>query len=306
MSDCCHVQIKKYIDGSVSGYLDPRGIRLGMSHKQVAPSCKEVDINPFLAGDDEYTPEFPYAKDLVDTPYLCTFEPWINPEDEARKKEENKIRANRRARGNVRDIACSSLWRYFVTLTISPDSGVDRYNYEDCIKCLKLILKNLRNRFPGIRYVFVPEQHEDGAWHFHGLIGGCNLTEMLSDSGHKTRKTHMTIYNFHCGWKWGFSNVSMVYKQGAVGRYISKYITKDMVVPDGKQHYFASNNIPRTKDIVERYVIDFDCPDVLEVIKSGIFTDGIIPDRVRQVYVPVLGRFVYYFEVFGSEDVLCD
>ena len=60
-------------------------------------------------------------------------------------------------------------WDWFVTLTFDPQK-VDRYNYSDCAKKLKNFIDVTRRKCPGLKYLFVPELHKDGAFHFHGLI----------------------------------------------------------------------------------------------------------------------------------------
>ena len=102
--------------------------------------------------------------------------------------------------------------------------------------------------------------------------------------------------------------LTIVQKQGAVGRYIGKYITKDMAVPKRKKRYLASNNVKRTADITVKKSIPcffYGDASVSEAIRCGFFTDGIVPDRVREVYVPVLDRTVYYYEIYGSEELVC-
>lgn len=310
MKSCWHIQERHYIDGAVKGYIDPYGV---VSNDPDLPdvkvACKTTSteiiktVNPFLAGDDEYTIFHPFSHDLTDNAYMDCLVPLYSEEECRHNDELNRQRASRRASQAVEDIARSGLWRYFLTLTFSANCGFDRYFYPDCLDALELFCKNLRRRFPGVRYIFVPEQHKDGAFHFHGLIGGCDLSAMLKDSGKKCN--HKPIYNLDAGWNYGFSTVSLVQKQGAVGRYISKYITKDMAVPKGKKRYLSSNNLKRSKDIVVKKRIDFVVSDMLDAIYCGMFTDGIVPDRVRKVYVPVLDRHVYYYEIYGSEGLIC-
>lgn len=312
MKNCWHVREKHYIDGSVQGYIDPKGVLMNdpegpqdVRERKPSRSDKVLVLNPFLAGDDEYTISHPFSNGN-ETAYMEYLTPMLSKEIEERRDEQNRKRATRRAVQTVEDISRSHVWRYFVTLTISPDSGLDRYSYEDVLTAVELFLKNLRRRFLGIRYIFVPEQHKDGAFHYHGLIGGCDMSAILTDSGKK--RNHKSIYNFSAGWSYGFSTVSIVQKQGAVGRYIGKYITKDMSVPKGKKRYLSSNNVKRTADITVKKRISCcfsDEASLCEAICSGFFTNGIVPDRIRPVYVAVLDRTVYYYEIYGSEEMIC-
>ena len=145
-----------------------------------------------------------------------------------------------RTKQKVYQYALANKWDLFVTMTFSPDM-VDRYDYEECSKVLSFWLKNLRKKYPDLYYVFVPEQHKDWAWHFHGLLGGIDGLE-LTDSGHKTKKGEV-IYNI-TSYKKGFTTATYVNDMDAVSYYLTKYITKDLCLQTkGKKRYWVSRNI---------------------------------------------------------------
>ena len=78
-----------------------------------------------------------------------------------------KVSYNRSV-ANVSDLIHANKWDYFFTLTLDPKK-VDRYNYDDCCKYIKRFTDILRHKYSSL-YILVPEQHRDGAWHFHGLL----------------------------------------------------------------------------------------------------------------------------------------
>lgn len=153
-------------------------------------------------------------------------------------------KARKRARGEVYDIAKSNEWDWFVTLTLSPER-VNRWDYEACCVELVKFTRLLRDR--GNQYVIVPEQHENGAWHFHGLvIGDLKLIpatsywtgELLFD------KQGRQVYNIK-NYKYGLNTATAVGHSGKAAHYLAKYMLKDMKIPKGKKRYWASKDLKR-------------------------------------------------------------
>lgn len=77
-----------------------------------------------------------------------------------------------RTKSRVIELALCNPWEYFVTLTLSPE----KYNRNDLPtfkKHLSKFLNNLRFRYSwDIKYLLIPEQHKDGAWHYARLVYG--------------------------------------------------------------------------------------------------------------------------------------
>ncbi|CAJ0600683.1 unnamed protein product [Cylicocyclus nassatus] len=156
--------------------------------------------------------------------------------DLARSKENSVLRSKQ----SIFTFARAAQWEYFITLTFSPDA-VDRYDYDVCLNKVRQWLNNQRKRYaPDLQYLFVPERHKDGAWHFHGLVAQCGAIK-FSDSGHKDGKN--IIYNLG-GWKYGFSTVTAVRDYHRCARYIGKYVTKELECIDlGRHRYIRSLNL---------------------------------------------------------------
>lgn len=155
------------------------------------------------------------------------------------QRADNIRRAQRRARAAAFDIAVSSDFDLFVTLTLDQNK-CDRYNAPEILRHLRYWLDNNVRRH-GLRYLLVPEYHKDGAIHFHALFNDClplvdsgtveyhgrprrptsdaDRQRMIDDGGH-------VVYNLPA-WGWGFTTAIKLYGNlDAAAGYVVKYITK--------------------------------------------------------------------------------
>lgn len=157
---------------------------------------------------------------------------------ESGKKSEGEDmkRSMRRARANVRRLALANDFQLFVTLTLDQ-TKVDRYDPAAIMKIANRWLDNMVRR-NNLRYILVPERHQDGAFHFHGFFSGDILAEK---SGHFDKGGH-EIYNLP-QWPLGFTTAIEIYGdyQSAVG-YVCKYIGKqEGERPMGRWYYSGGN-----------------------------------------------------------------
>lgn len=144
-----------------------------------------------------------------------------------------------RSKSKVLQLASNNNWDYFVTLTFDK-CKIDRYNLKEIKKVLLKFFDNYRQRKSAdFRYLLVPEQHKDGAFHFHGLFYGvqdCDL--FVNEFGYMD---FMPYKN-----KFGFCSLSAVKDLYKCANYVTKYISKDMFnsVPDPHTHlYFCSRGL---------------------------------------------------------------
>lgn len=162
-----------------------------------------------------------------------------------RKKEHSLYSSLNRTRSALYMYARQCNWEYFITLTYSPDKIESRYDFSLCMKKAHKWIDNCKQRkAKDLLYLLVPEQHEDGAWHLHGLLANTTgLTFVDSGKKHKGQ----IVYNL-VDWTLGFSTATKVTDTYKVSAYITKYITKDLCsVISGKQRYFVSKTIPKPK-----------------------------------------------------------
>ena len=162
-----------------------------------------------------------------------------------------------RAKNMIYDYARSNDFDYFVTLTFNPDV-VNSFDYSECGKRLSDWLANVRRRYaPDLKYLFVPELHKSGRYHFHGLIGNIGSLR-LEDSGHYTIDGN-TIYNLG-NYKLGFTTATKITDKYRTATYIGKYITKELSGHiKGKKHYWVSTNL----SLPEEQILTVD--DLLEM-----------------------------------------
>jgi hypothetical protein len=138
----------------------------------------------------------------------------------------------RRARAKLRRLALANGFEYFVTLTLDP-AKIDRYDGAAVTKALNRWTDNMVRRH-GLRYILVPEMHQDGAFHFHGFMAGPGLR--AEDSG--IEWGGRPVYNLP-QWSYGFTTAQRLYGDyhAAVG-YCCKYIGKQAAQrPLGRWYY---------------------------------------------------------------------
>lgn len=99
---------------------------------------------------------------------VCTF-PTLQKKHSPKLKSEAKASSSAvsRARAKIRKYVECGNFTHFVTFTFS-DRNIDRTDKE---ACRRFITNFLTREYPDSPYLLVPEEHEDGAIHFHGFIG---------------------------------------------------------------------------------------------------------------------------------------
>ena len=160
---------------------------------------------------------------------------------------ENMKRASSRAKQHIYDIVSCNEWNYFVTFTFNKNK-VDRYNLKECAKLLTKYLNNLKQRKEkNLKYIVIPEEHKDGAYHFHGLM--CTKQkEIFTDSGKKDINGRI-IYNI-LSFKYGYTTAIECDNSPALAQYLCKYITKqteERSLDKGMRRYYVSRNCDKPK-----------------------------------------------------------
>lgn len=169
--------------------------------------------------------------------------------------ERGEVLNAKRARKEVYDLARSNAFDWFVTLTMSPER-VDRFDYESCVTELMKFTDVLRKA--GCQWIIVPEEHEKGGWHFHGLIKGelklkratnYHTGEPLSD------KNGRPIYNI-LNYKFGLNTATQIGSPERSSSYLAKYMTKEMRIPKGKKRYWASKSLKRPEVEYDNFSVE--------------------------------------------------
>lgn len=185
-----------------------------------------------------------------------------------------------RSVNKIYHLSRSNVWDWFVTLTFNP-SKVDSFDYGECTKNLHDYFHALRKKAPGLKYILVPELHQSGRYHFHGLLAACDGMEFV-DSGH-TCRDGSPIYNIP-GYKLGFTTATRVKDNERVTKYLSKYITKDLCAASfGKKRYWASRNLNQCEE--ETMLLEYtDLSKLQEVLNTGSSYHKTVGDDLKTTY----------------------
>lgn len=182
-------------------------------------------------------------------PFTNTWVKEVNSFDDLEKEHKQNLFASyNRTKKKVYEYARCELWDWFVTLTLDK-VNVDRYDYAACSKKVRTWLNNVKKRVAfDLKYLVVPEQHKDGAWHFHAFFCFADGLKFVY-SGVKDKKGK-AIFNIS-DYKLGFSTATRVVDIHRASKYIGKYITKTLCdFTYGKQRYFVSKSISKPDSFI--------------------------------------------------------
>lgn len=219
--------------------------------------------------------------------------------DDVKKERSERVSLNR-TKQSIYELAYNNKWDWFITFTFSD--SVDRYLYDICTKRVRIWLNNLQKRkCPNLKYLIVPEQHKDGAWHIHGLLANCDGLEFV-DSGRvsigrkayiRTDKNsdHLWIYNIP-SWQYGFSTATAVQDNAKTCSYMCKYITKELCTGlKNKRRYFASKNCKKV--VKENYNW---ATDDIENMINDFYAQGLV-DYDKTQKIECAGQIVRYVTI---------
>ncbi|MDD4152068.1 MAG: hypothetical protein PHR68_05620 [Candidatus Gracilibacteria bacterium] len=140
-------------------------------------------------------------------------------------------------------------WEYFVTFTFDKQK-INRGDYNAISHVMRKWRDNVQHQNPNLKALIVPEPHDDGKIHFHGLIANAPNLKLKEARNIKTNrliyKNGSKIYNIS-NFKYGFTECSQIKNQTAVSVYISKYMTKNLIDLDFKKRYWATTNLERPR-----------------------------------------------------------
>ena len=180
----------------------------------------------------------------------------------AKEKEQRLSQSVSRTKSTIFELAFCNEFSHFCTFTQNIEKVGDRYNLAKFRKELAQFVRNQnRGREQKIKYLFVPEQHKDGAWHIHGLVMGLtdadlrefSLSEKLPQKIRKQLLKGEKVYNWEkYSEKFGFFTATKIKSHDACAKYVTKYITKNVVetaLDNGAHTYFASQGLKRKERV---------------------------------------------------------
>lgn len=145
-----------------------------------------------------------------------------------------------RSRRMVEQLFYSNKFRYFVTLTVAPGSGVQRNDLSAVKQKLTRVLNRLTKLY-SCKYLLVPDFHADGSIHFHGFFDICDEalrrcgSFRLFKQGARAPKFYSPLINRLLG-RNDFRPLFRCFGKSSCN-YVLKYVTKaaDLVRGDSSQ-----------------------------------------------------------------------
>lgn len=170
----------------------------------------------------------------------------LSEEEQMLKQLESQRISLIRTKSRIRELALCNNFEYFGTITLNG-YFCDRYELDDAQNSLKKILKKIKRNNKDFKYLIITEKHKDGAFHFHGLFSGIDLS--LNDFGY--------FYNPELS-KLGYNSFSLIKDYSKCCNYITKYITKDCVKNSHNQLFIRSKGLTfATKEEIKPLEIDW-------------------------------------------------
>lgn len=157
-----------------------------------------------------------------------------------------------RTKSRIQELSLCNPWKWFVTLTLDPQK-YDRTDLEKFRGDFAQFIRDYRKKTGNpVKYLLIPEHHKDGAWHMHGFFLGLP-EEALHRFSLKEHLPHQILERIKGGtsvftWpeyanRFGYAVLEKIDRLEAVARYITKYVTKDMMntIKELNAHiYYAS------------------------------------------------------------------
>lgn len=162
-----------------------------------------------------------------------------------------------RARNKIIELAYCNEWHYFFTATFDKMKVADRHDKKETLAKLIKWLQN-KGRAAGIKYLLIPELHEDGAFHAHGLLYFERPPDTTPFKDIKDRPVPHKLRNSdYLNWndyerKFGFCSLGQIKSKKAIAFYMSKYITKGLAnaIKDFSAHvYYASKGLAQGQSV---------------------------------------------------------
>ena len=119
-------------------------------------------------------------------------------------------------------------------------------------ECQKLF-KRLRRHVPDVRYVGVPERHENGGWHVHLIIDReLPLTRAVAQAYIDSGSIRSVFGCWEKLWKFGIVHQKRLDQGGNLGASISVYVTKNATAEDlaGRHTISRSDNLEPPTEII--------------------------------------------------------
>ena len=214
-----------------------------------------------------------------------------DPPPEKGSVNDEKLDSNiSRVKETLYEYASCNPWAWFVTFTLDK-TKYNRYALEIFHKALTQWLRDYNKKHGlKIKFLLIPEMHEDGAWHMHGFLYGLPLEHLtpftLEDHiPYKILKKlakGQAVYNWKAyAEKFGHCDIEPIRNKEAARKYVLKYITKDLsrCVSELNAHmYYCSRGLKRAETIKKGILLETKFTDIAPIDYEN--------DYVRVAWLP--------------------
>ena len=171
--------------------------------------------------------------------------PIPDPEGDAQRFEQSLSRT----RSTIFEIAMCNEFTHFCTFTADAEKR-DRFDLKAFHKEFSQFIRDenkKRSESEKLRYLLIPEQHKDGAWHFHALFMGLGKKDLK-----KNEFGYLDWFAYRR--RFGFFSCSKIKSHEACSKYITKYVTKSIasdVKRNAGQHLFYASQGLRRREVLD-------------------------------------------------------
>lgn len=217
-----------------------------------------------------------------------------------------------RAKNAVFELAMCNTWNYFGNFTINRKKH-DRDDLKGYYKKFSQWLRNYNKKYNiKIKYLFIPEKHDNGSWHMHGFLYGIPFDHLVPfKKGDKTEEGkpiprdlwEKGYYNWPAYMKkFGWNSFGLIENHEAITKYVTKYISKELnesVQEINAKSYYCSQGLEKATEVERGYlavpVKDADCDFVNDYVKIINFKrdklpfilDNIVPLEINKDNITV-------------------
>lgn len=187
----------------------------------------------------------------------------IEEDEETPQTQDSLQKSIARTKTTISDYILCNDFDHFATFTFDPKKigEKNRYDFLYCANELSEWLRteqqhHKRKYNTGFRYLIVPEQHKDGAWHFHAIIGGYlgstpNFQSKQNSYllNRERKQNSLRSRKFIQRYALGRNEIQPIKDKNRLSNYIKKYITKSLISLPGKKRYWCSRNLQKPQII---------------------------------------------------------
>ena len=141
-----------------------------------------------------------------------------------KNRDKNLHDSMQRSKKSLIDYAFNNQWTHFATFTVNSEK-CDRTSLAACNKKIGMVLNQFRRYIcKDFKYLLVPEQHKDGAFHYHGMV---YFPEEISFTNVRVKRKTLHTVDYFTEYL-GYNSFSLIDNQIKAAKYITKYIDKQM------------------------------------------------------------------------------